>query len=450
MTPVEMFGRIVFPPIGELPYLLTLGPHSFFWFTLEPQRTPELRIDVSRAQIPTVEVAGEWERIFQSEVKARLEALMPEYLRGRRWFGGKARPLRSTSIPEVIRFPYDAATAYLTSVTAGYADGEPETYLLPLAIATGQQAVQVQDKFPQAILARLRGGGKEGVLYEALWEPGFCLALLEAIARRRRFKGSAGELVAIPARGLRKIRGPAETPLVPALLKAEQSNTSIVYGDRLILKLFRRVAEGINPDLEIGRFLTEKTDFTHIAPVAGALEYRPDRSAPMTVAILQGFVPNQGDAWRYTLDNLDRYFEATLAQQTEVHATVPQESLLALADEELPSLASELIGPYVESARLLGQRTAELHIALASDPDDPDFAPEPFSALYQRAIYQSMRSLTTQSFQLLRQRLKILPEAVLGEARRVLEMEGAVFRRLQSVFQRKITAMRIRHHGDRL
>ena len=150
--------------------------------------------------------------------------------------------------------------------------------------------------------------------------------------------------------------------------------------------------------------------------MAGALEYHRDTGEPTTVGILHGFVPNQGDAWGYTLEALDRYFAAARAQQSGAHATVPQQPLLALAEGDVPPLASALIGPYVASARLLGQRTAELHLALASDPDDPRFAPEPLTAPYQQALAQSMQGLTTEAFRLLRQRLADLPEAVRGEA----------------------------------
>ncbi len=448
MQPVEMFGRVAFPPIGELPYLLTLGPHSFFWFTLEPLPAAAVEVTTPKAEVPILKVSSPYEHVLQNEGKAALAAILPDYLQRCRWFGGKARQIRSITIPEIIPFSYDSSVAYLTSVIVGYTEGNPETYVLPLAVATPAATERIQQELPQAIVARVAGRNGEGMLYEALWEPGFCQALLDAISRRRRFKGTTGELFGVPTRTLRQLRTPAETVLPPSLLKAEQSNTSVVYGDKLILKLFRRVDEGVSPDLEVGRFLTDKVFFSHSAPVAGALEYRRKQREPVTMAILHGFVPNQGDAWSYTLDVLDRYFEAALAQSVTVQPAIPQKPLLALMAEELPPLAGDLIGPYLASARLLGQRTAELHLALAADTSDPRFAPEAFSTHYQRSIYQSMRSLAVQAFQLLRRNFKHLPEAVVGEARKVLELEGEVFRRFQAVLQHKIITMRTRYHGD--
>jgi maltose alpha-D-glucosyltransferase/alpha-amylase len=448
MMPVEMFGRVIFPPIGELPYLLTLGPHAFFWFTLEAPRTDESRVGISQAQVPTLKVTGEWDSIFQEETRPALEAILPDYLKGRRWFGGKARPLRSVSIPEIVPLPYDSSVAYLTSVVAGYTDGDPETYVLPLMITTGERADVMQKEFPQALVTHLRREGEDAVLCEALWDKNFCNALLAAITRRRRFKGEGGELQALPMRVFRQLYGQSEGNLPASLMQAEQSNTSILYGNTFILKLFRRVALGVNPDLEIGRFLTEKAAFTHVPRVAGALEYRQNHGEPVTVAILHSFVPNQGDAWKYTLDILDQYFELVLTHREVQQPPVPQEPLVTLSEAALPSLAQETIGSYLASAQLLGQRTAELHLALASDATDPQFAPEPFSTLYQRSIFQTMRSHAARSFPLLRRRLRELPQTVRSDAQQVLEREEDVLKRFQAILGRKITAMRIRCHGD--
>jgi len=169
----------------------------------------------------------------------------------------------------------------------------------------------------------------------------------------------------------------------------------------------------------------------------------------MTVAILHGFVPNQGDAWQYTQDVLTHYFEHALARRSELQDLwVPQRHLLEVTEQDFYPLVSEMIGPYLESARLLGLRTGELHIALASVQNHPDFAPEPFSKLYQRSLYQSMRNRSTQVLQLLRRGLKNLPEAAREEAERVLAHEADVFRHFRSILDRKIGAMRIRCHGD--
>ncbi|MBI4495423.1 MAG: putative maltokinase, partial [Deltaproteobacteria bacterium] len=269
-----------------------------------------------------------------------------------------------------------------------------------------------------------------------------------AIGRRRRIKGGAGGAVAWPEKGFRQLRGPGDLSLEPVLLKGEQSNTSIVYGNRLILKLFRRLDLGPNPDLEIGRFLTRK-GFPHVPPVAGALEYLPEKGESITLGVLHGFVPNQGDAWTYTLDILKNSFEQALAQREKLEQMeLPDDSHLPLAHPELPPLAQEWIGPYLESARLLGQRTAELQLALSGPTEDPSFIPEPFSQLYQRSYYQSLRNLNAQVLRHLRRRIADLPEAVRPEAQRVLDLEGAILNRFRWIREVKLPGLRIRCHGD--
>src|SRR5690606_26093858 len=165
---------------------------------------------------------------------------------------------------------------------------------------TGERANEFQQSFSHAVIARLKsrqaGEPVEGLLVDALYDRAFLKTLLDAIARRRSFKGKPGEILGAPSRLFRGLRGPAETPLEPAVVKREQSNTSIVYGDRFILKVFRRLQDGINPDLEIGRFLTENTSFEHVPKVAGSLELRRGRDGQGTIAILHSWVRNEGDA----------------------------------------------------------------------------------------------------------------------------------------------------------
>jgi len=452
MVPVELFGGTRFPPIGELPYFITLGPHTFYWFAIEPRALPQETIEIfpRELQLPLLTIAGPWEGILRDKARADLEEILPEYLKVRRWFRGKARAIRRAKIVEVIPVSNSSPGASITFVQVDYREGDPEIYLLPLAGAVGENADRILKESAHSVIARFRleKGDEEGIIYEAVVEKGFCEVLLQAVARGRRLRGEKGELVAKPTRMFRPLLNSTDAPLEPSILKAEQSNTCVVFKDRFILKLFRCLERGTNPDLEIGRFLTKRS-FQHIPPVAGAAEYREGRSTPMTLGILHGFVSNQGDAWEYTQDVLADYFEHVLARRAEVgDVSMEHEHFLDVVDRDFDPIVTEVIGPYLESARLLGQRTAELHIALASLPDDPDFVPEPFSKLYQRSLYQSMRNLSGEVFQLLRRSMGDLSGTVREEARKVLELEDEVLKCFRSILDRKISAMRIRCHGD--
>ena len=210
------------------------------------------------------------------------------------------------------------------------------------------------------------------------------------------------------------------------------------------------MGEGVNPELEIGRFLTEQARFAHVPELAGALEYRNARGAAATLAVLVQAVENEGDAWSYTLDEIERSLEDIQARHPEgvPGAVLHPSDLLGAVGQELPELAGELVGGYLESARLLGQRTAELHLALASDPDSPDFAPEPFTSLYQRSLYQSMRTQALRTFELLRDRRPALPEDVAGEVGAVLALEEKLLESFKALVGPTLGGVRLRCHGD--
>ena len=263
--------------------------------------------------VPALAVTGAWETVFQGAAKAALEAALPRFLKPRRWFGAKARTIRGIRIVEAVPILQDA---YLILLRADYAAGEPDTYVLPMAFMAGAAAQAFSQERPAAVIATLQTGQGSGILYDAVRNLEFCQALLEAIIQRRQYRGATGDVVATAASVLPRLRGDASQPLSPVLLGVEQSNTSVRYGEQLILKLYRRLEVGINPDQEIGQFLTERTAFANVPPVAGMLEFRrhePVGGEPITLALLQGFVPNRGDAWHYTLDSLADYFKAARA-----------------------------------------------------------------------------------------------------------------------------------------
>ncbi len=457
MVPVELFGHTRFPPIGELPYFLTLGPHSFYWFSLEPQGAGEdqpVRLD-SPEHVPVLAVRQSWTELLADRGLARLERILPGYLRGRRWYQGKARRIRSVRVEEILAPPGgEKADVRLLFVRVQYADASPDLYQIPVAFAGGEAAYALLHDRPEAVFARVRtkNGDPDAVLYDALSDGSFASELLELIRRRRRLRGVHGEAEGMPVQSwATKADSDADAEdLEPRLSRVEQSNTSVVYGDQLILKLYRRLDEGENLDLEVGRVLAE-VEFSNTPAIAGALEYREGRERRVTLALLQEFIPNEGDAWRLTLDSLGEYFERVLATSGEA---APKESttgpgrLLRLAEDEPDPEAQDLVGSYLELALLLGKRTGEMHLALGSAGERPDFAPEEFSTLYQRSLYQSMRTLVGQTFHTLEQNLERVPEEFRESASGVLASRRDLLGRLRRVVGPKLTGRRIRVHGD--
>ena len=448
-VPLELFGGTEFPPLGELPYFLTLSPYAFYWFLLQPQTAEERAAGARRP--PTIELAGGWQGIFGARNRKALEEALPSWMRSRRWFGGKARRVKSVELRDTVPVQADTgkvrgarAAGYICLVQVEYADGDPETYVLPLACPSVEDSRDLLEDEPQNVVARLRLREGDRALIDAMQDPAFGELLLDSVRRRRRFPGGKGRVETSMTKVFRSLRGPVSEPLEARPMQAEQSNSSVIFGDRLVLKLFRRTEEGPNPDLEIGRFLTERARFANIPPVAGGLEYRHGRGPAQTLGIVHGFVPNEGDAWGFTIDAVAGYLERAQARPTEdLEGVFVPATPLEAVDVEPSPLAEETIGAYLEAAWRLGARTAELHLALSSDQEDPAFRPEAATGHYQRSLYQSMRGTANRVFQLLRAHRGDLPDA-----ERVLELQPEILARLHAVLEPKLTAYRTRIHGD--
>ncbi len=446
--PVELAGRTELPVIGDAPYLLTLGGHAFFWFSLERPSTAEQDEREAAYQPPTIEVMGAWPSVLRGDDAAALEATLPDYLAVRRWFAGRGRAINAVTILDALPVGEESTSMHVVVVRVEYAEGEPERYILPLAFASEERAAELRARAPQAVLATVRahprGEAVNGVLFDALAEPPCCRALLNAMLERRRIKGSVGEIVGGIERDIDD-SGSVE----PRVISQAHESAAIVYGDKFILKLFRRMDEGTSPDLEVGRFLTKSAGSPAVAPLMGSMEYRASRDEPVTVATLLGYVPNEVTAWEFTREEVSRYFSRVLARnRDEAPPPRPSGSLLDLADQKVPQDVEGMIGTYLDLARLLGRRTGELHMALASDTADPAFAPEPISALYQRSKYQSMRNLTGRVIRQLRTRLPKLPASVRPMAEGLLAREDKLLKRFEGLLRAKLTGARIRCHGN--
>jgi maltose alpha-D-glucosyltransferase/alpha-amylase len=261
--------------------------------------------------------------------------------------------------------------------------------------------------------------------------------LFEAIAQRQIIKGRGGDLVGMARKTLQP--GDLVTPDKSQVLGGEQSNSSILFDKKFFLKLYRKLEDGLNPDVEINCFLSERADFPNVPAFLGAIEYRRPKADPTVVCLLQSAATNEGDVWTLTLDAMGRYYERVLGRKADLqNETAPPGALL-----------DELIGGiYPDKATQLGQRTGELHLALASSTEDRAFAPEPFNAMAQRSVYQNMRASLRRAFTLLEKKLPELPKAFRNEAKEVLTAEEEILGREKRLLDRHTNAAKIRIHGD--
>ena len=451
MSPIELFGRTPFPPIGDLPYLLTLGPHGFFWFSIEQPGTAS-SAGQSEYSIPRIEINAGIDGVLRGAARRQLERILAGYIPHCRWFRAKTRPISGVQIIDTASMSEGPDVPQLALLNVEYSNAEPETYLLPLAIAFGQRARDLRSRWPEHVIAEVtssvRNGDGDGILYDAVVDPDFLNALLGIIERRRRHRTSAGELLPGATQAFHQLGdGGADSPLEPRVLKVEQSNSSIVYGDRFILKLFRCIEGGLNPDLEIGRFLTSHSLFSHVPPVAGWIDYGFGRGEHRNLAILQGFVPNEGDAWQFTRAELDRFLETAATSSNPPPST--EKTLVELLELPEPDpIAAEMAGHYLDSARLMGKRVAELHLALASTADDPDFAIEPYSTLYQRSTYQSMHNLLSRVIRKLSSAASIVPKDLREQAQQIASHQRDIAAPFDAFLRCRMSIVRMRIHGD--
>ncbi|HUC84763.1 MAG TPA: putative maltokinase [Candidatus Acidoferrales bacterium] len=411
--------------------------------------TPSAR--AAQAPGETLVLRQDWTEALAGAPRRSLIATLQQWLPARRWFRGKARGIKSLAIREQITVPMADEKAFLLLFEVSYTEGEPEMYVLPLACALGEGAAAIRRQWPQSILlpVSLHRSQENGVLYDAIVSKEFCRALLALTAFHHTMKGETGEIEAEPTRVLRRVRRENGLDIEPKVSKAEQSNSSVIYGNSIILKFFRRLDIGLNPELEIERFLAAR-NFPHSPALAGALEYRDHDGHTATMAVLTSFVPGCHDAWEDTLAALVSFYETVEglpAQPSETPQASEAESSRR-GPGQPPKKPVELIGSYLEDARTLGQRTAALHLALASEPADPAFRPEPWTVEGQQALVESLQSLARQNFQLLRQRLADIPPESQALAEQVLPLESLVAQRFNGLGGQAADAVRIRTHGD--
>ena len=455
-VPVELFGRMRFPEITEQPYQLSLGPYDFYWLALERPQPTEMATDW-----PTLVGRRAWTELLEPKRKRALAQALIRYASQRRWFRSKARARKEVSIADVIRVDPEGRFA-IALLHVEYAHGRPETYVIPIAFAEEMASPQESMRLPSLVIAHVTlddvpgRGVVSGVLYDALSSDAFGAALLRAMREGAGGQGDHGSLTGSALPALREV--PADTPLIPRLTSAEQTNTSIVYGDRFMLKVFRVIEEGPSLEYEVGQFLaTREPPYRGVPRLAGVLEYRithdpqselPPRE-PSTIGTLFEFVPNQGDAWQFTLDALDRFFEKVLANERRPEQPpVEPLSLVQRARTAPKDVVLDWLGAYIDRVRLLGMRTAELHLVLASDADNPLFAPEAFDIMHQQSIYGSLSAYMARTFNLLRSRTGTFTAEQRSLADAVISREAEIDRWLERITRRRIDVIRCRVHGD--
>ena len=443
MVPVEMLGYVTFPAITAQPYPLTLAPYSFLWLELQPApAAPE------PAQVPEDEpilnlLSQGIEGLLTAPGLSLLQQLLTTYLPHQRWFGAKSRSIRTVTVVDSAEL--SGLNAVLVFLELTYDDGSTGVYQLALTITTGEAAEAIRASDPASIVATVTTSTGPSILHDAVAREDVRQAILNLIEANAELPTRNGVLFGRTSSAFAEVRG---TDLLPARIgSAEQSNTSILYDARLIMKLFRRIQPGENPDTEMGRFLTQTAHFPRIAPFLGEITLKPKNGEPTTVAMLQGLVENEGDGWQWTLDELSRYYEsvATLPAPQEL-GTSPA----FIAEYETPSLAREHAALDLDAAALLGRRTAEMHLALATPTQNSAFLAESFTTADLVADADRIDAQLSLTLDALKRGMSQLAETTADNAALVLSRRIELFARARAIASAtpNDAGQRIRIHGD--
>ena len=449
-VPVELAGQESFPPVGKLPYLITLPGHGFMAFRLAADaKAPgwhEERLATRR--LPMLVLAPGWQEILDrgagsvdftqvfmhvSRERLRDEVLLP-YLKGRRWFAAKNEAIADLRVATIAPWKGASGTTWrIAFVEAELASGETQRYFVPIALDWETRDHDPLERYAAFAIAKVRHRDRVGIFYAAFANPEFARDMARAMGTQERAPlggarlefSSSGKYAALAAALDEESRTPA----------LEQSNTAVFFGSKLFLKGYRRLRQGVNPELELGRFLTEVSPFPHIAPVLGAVEYfEPGAAEPTTLAILQKFVENQGDLWTLTCRHLGRLLD----RPGEAIASAPPQA----------SAEAAAVGFHLGRMGLLGRRVAEMHRALSVATGDARFDPEPVEAADLAAWKSSIERELDATFATVEAVLPDLP----GEARDVVQPLLAARERIRARVRGAEASLaglvKTRYHGD--
>jgi maltose alpha-D-glucosyltransferase/alpha-amylase len=440
LIPVELMGGSKFPAIGDLPYLLTLGGHDFYWFTLEAPKESEERRSVTGLGATPVIGCTSVEALFFGDERPLLEEVLPPFLRAR---GIGMGTVSSAKITEAAKLTAGDTALKYVFVRVEYVEGEAETFGLPLQLVSEAPA----DVFTVAVL-QVAGKDAPMLLVEATTTEA-ARVFVEMALRGLGFpttthggKMTGGLVPGAPVDpdALREAR----------VVSADGLGASIVYNETAILKLLYRVEDGMAPELEIARFLQaqQPRSGTIMPRVLGYVERRAPRSEPITVALIEELIVSEGTAWQHARNELGRVYERVLAHPAHAPVPVaPSTSLLEMAFLEPPQQHIDAVGAYREWALLLGRRTADLHLALASSTD-PAFEPVPYSVMDQRSKYQSARNLVGRVLARLRRVIDTLPSGARAAAELLAREEATILDRFEPIRTNRIEAQVIRVHGN--
>ena len=426
-VPIELNGGSLFPPIGQLSYLLTLPPYGFYWFILASESDAPSWHTPAPEPLPdyiTVVMRTRLDEALNAAAPTLEREALPPYLQKRRWFGAKDQALRSAQIANVA--PLDRDRDVLLAEIEVKTDGSTSRWQLPLATCWDDEPTAA---LPSLLaLARVRKGRRVGLLTDAFALPGFARRMLVALASGERIDTPDGQIVFEPmADKIETLQRPEDAQVM--WLTAEQSNSSLVVDEAVMLKIFRHISTGEHPEAEMSRYLTAN-NFANAPALLGEV-IRVDREGERhSLAVAQAFVRNQGDAWAWAMSQFHRAFDDTATREASAESRVDD------------------IRDYHALATTIGRQLGAMHVVLAQPTDDPAFAPRTATAEDIEAWIERAAGFLAQAFEVVAARKTWDDESMNGEANALLANREALEQALRELGRHGVGSLVSRIHGD--
>lgn len=434
--PIEAFSRNEFPVITDTPWSFSLQFKNYFWFELQK---PEKHVDTKPDTKDLLEISSTQWQILQHPLQDKIRILLKEFIINSSWYRGNVKKLRDINLVDIFPITTHKSLSYVFLIEMDQIGDEKEVFLMPVSIAVNNRMEDICNRHPESIITNVSYDGEDAVLYDAVQDENLLHEIFDVIRKRSKIKGRQGEIEGSSGSRLRKL-DPSLYPLKPQVVAYRPSNTSIVLGDKYFFKIYRNPREGENPDVEITKNLTRHTPYDQIAPYVGRLDYKRTGFEDTSIALLSDFIPNTDSAWKMVQTSIEDFFDKVLSEKNQ-DIKVNQ-----IIDEQI----EDLIGTFfLEMATLMGKRTAQMHHSLSTVTQVKGFEPEPFSLLYQKSLYQAMRTFVKRSFSWVENHKENVEDDIWEKMKQLINEQDHFLTYIQSILEKgKIDTVKIRIHGN--
>jgi maltose alpha-D-glucosyltransferase / alpha-amylase len=435
-TPVEVFSRNEFPGIGDEPWPFSMQFKNYFWFEL--QKTGKDSENIPLVSEPLNIEPEKWKGM-NVPLKEEVKGMLYDYILRSQWFSGDVKKLRGVEIIDVFPLLQKKAPSYIFMLNFDMIDAANDIYLMPVSMARNKRMEEIMSRHPDVVISPVIFGGEDAILYDGAHDQNLLEQLFDIIRKRAKLKGLVGELEGSSGSRLKKLNN-EELPLKPHVLAFRKSNSSLSFGDKYFFKIYRSVQEGENPDVEIIKNITRHSDFENIPPYVGRIDYKNPAFDNTSIALLVDMLPNVESAWEMTQSAIERFFDKVLSEK-EISGKATN-----MADIDLEPTIGHF---YLEMTELMGKRTARMHQVLASIKEVKGFEPEPFSLLYQKSLYQSLRTFVKRTFSAVIPHMAKLDQEAREMLQGIMDDQDKYFSFFQKILESgKIQTWKTRIHGN--